>query len=242
MKTLVYSKRNFKELLNDPINLAFTIGLPVFLIIFMVIFNKSLQINESFNVENFVPSTIIFSFTFLTMFAGMLIAKDRTSEFLSRMYVSPLKAHNYILGYVFPMLVIAFAQILILYSIGFALGLKFTINILASIPFLLLISLIFIGLGLVFGSLLRDSVVGGVSSIIIQVVAFTSGMWFSLELIGGAFKVISYILPFSHSVDLVKNIVSGNYDNTLVSFLVVAAYTLIMVILSIVIFKKKMKQ
>lgn len=126
MKTLVYSKRNFKELLNDPINLAFTIGLPVFLIIFMVIFNKSLQINESFNVENFVPSTIIFSFTFLTMFAGMLIAKDRTSEFLSRMYVSPLKAHNYILGYVFPMLVIAFVQILILYSIGFALGLKFT--------------------------------------------------------------------------------------------------------------------
>ncbi len=242
MKTLVYSKRNFKELLNDPINLAFTIGLPVFLIIFMVIFNKSLQINESFNVENFVPSTIIFSFTFLTMFAGMLIAKDRTSEFLSRMYVSPLKAHNYILGYVFPMLVIVFVQILILYSIGFALGLKFTINILASIPFLLLISLIFIGLGLVFGSLLRDSVVGGVSSIIIQVVAFTSGMWFSLDLIGGVFKVISYILPFSHSVDLVKNIVSGNYNNILVSFLVVAAYTLIMVILSIVIFKKKMKQ
>ncbi len=242
MKTIVYSKRNFKELLNDPINLAFTIGLPVFLIIFMVIFNKSLQFNESFNVENFVPSTIIFSFTFLTMFSGMLIAKDRTSEFLSRMYVSPLKAHNYILGYALPMLVVAFIQILILYAIGFILGLNFTLNILASIPFLLLISLIFIGLGLVFGSLLKDSVVGGVSSIIIQVVAFTSGMWFSLDLIGGAFKTISYILPFSHSVDLVKSIVSGNYKDILVSTLVVLAYTLITVILSIIIFKKKMKQ
>lgn len=242
MKTIVYSKRNFKELLNDPINLAFTIGLPVFLIIFMVIFNKSLQFNESFNVENFVPSTIIFSFTFLTMFSGMLIAKDRTSEFLSRMYVSPLKAHNYILGYALPMLVVAFIQILILYAIGFILGLNFTLNILASIPFLLLISLIFIGLGLVFGSLLKDSVVGGVSSIIIQVVAFTSGMWFSLDLIGGAFKTISYILPFSHSVDLVKSIVSGNYNDILVSTLVVLAYTLITVILSIIIFKKKMKQ
>lgn len=242
MKTIVYSKRNFKELLSDPINLAFTIGLPVFLIIFMVIFNKSLQFNESFNVENFVPSTIIFSFTFLTMFSGMLIAKDRTSEFLSRMYVSPLKAHNYILGYMLPMLVVAFIQILILYAIGFILGLNFTLNILASIPFLLLISLIFIGLGLVFGSLLKDSVVGGVSSIIIQVVAFTSGMWFSLDLIGGAFKTISYILPFSHSVDLVKSIVSGNYNDILVSTLVVLAYTLITVILSIIIFKKKMKQ
>lgn len=242
MKTIVYSKRNFKELLSDPINLAFTIGLPVFLIIFMVIFNKSLQFNESFNVENFVPSTIIFSFTFLTMFSGMLIAKDRTSEFLSRMYVSPLKAHNYILGYALPMLVVAFIQILTLYAIGFILGLNFTLNILASIPFLLLISLIFIGLGLVFGSLLKDSVVGGVSSIIIQVVAFTSGMWFSLDLIGGAFKTISYILPFSHSVDLVKSIVSGNYNDILVSTLVVLAYTLITVILSIIIFKKKMKQ
>ena len=242
MKTIVYSKRNFKELLSDPINLAFTIGLPVFLIIFMVIFNKSLQFNESFNVENFVPSTIIFSFTFLTMFSGMLIAKDTTSEFLSRMYVSPLKAHNYILGYALPMLVVAFIQILILYAIGFILGLNFTLNILASIPFLLLISLIFIGLGLVFGSLFKDSVVGGVSSIIIQVVAFTSGMWFSLDLIGGAFKIISYILPFSHSVDLVKSIVSGNYNDILVSTLVVLAYTLITVILSIIIFKKKMKQ
>lgn len=176
------------------------------------------------------------------MFSGMLIAKDRTSEFLSRMYVSPLKAHNYILGYALPMLVVAFIQILILYAIGFILGLNFTLNILASIPFLLLISLIFIGLGLVFGSLLKDSVVGGVSSIIIQVVAFTSGMWFSLDLIGGAFKIISYILPFSHSVDLVKSIVSGNYNDILVSTLVVLAYTLITVILSIIIFKKKMKQ
>ena len=241
MRTFVYGKRNIKELFSDPVNLIFTIGLPVFLLLFMVTFNNSLQINESFEVENFVPSTIVFSFTFLTMFSGMLIAKDRSSEFLTRMYVSPLKAHNYILGYMWPVLLIALIQIFILYGVGIILGMGLTIHTLISIPVLLIIAMIFIGLGLVFGSLLKDSQVGGITSILIQVVAFTSGMWFSLDLVGGVFKTISQILPFAHSVDIVRYITTANYSKVLLSFIVVVTYALISIVFAIFAFRKNMK-
>ena len=241
MKTIIYGKRNIKELLSDPISLVFTIGLPAFLLLFMVTFNKSLQVNKAFDVENFVPSTIIFSFTFLTMFSGMLIAKDRSSEFLSRMYISPLKAHNYILGYIWPSLIIALIQVLLLYGIGFILGMKFSIHILISIPFLLMIAMLFIGLGLIFGSFLKDTQVGGITSILIQVVAFTSGMWFSLDLVGETFRFISQLMPFSHSVDFVRLIIVGNYKEIWIPLSVVIGYVVVSVLTAIFSFKKHMK-
>lgn len=242
MKTWIYTKRNLKELLSDPLSLIFTIGLPAFLLVFMVSLNKSLQFNEAFKVENFVPSTIIFSYSFLTMFSGMLVAKDRSSSFLSRMFVSPLKAHNYILGYIIPILTIALIQSIILYSIGFIVGLSFSINILLSIPFLLFISLLFVSFGLLLGSILKDQQVGPVASILIQVVAFLSGMWFSLNLVGGAFEVIGNILPFSHAVNLLKYVLNGNYNKIGFPILVISIYTIVVLFFAILAFKKNMKK
>lgn len=242
MKTWIYTKRNLKEFLSDPLTLIFTIGLPAFLLVFMVSLNKSLQFNEAFKVENFVPSTIILSYSFLTMFSGMLVAKDRSSSFLSRMFVSPLKAHNYILGYIIPILMIALIQSIILYSIGFIVGLSFSINILLSIPFLLFISLLFVSFGLLLGSILKDQQVGPVASILIQVVAFLSGMWFSLNLVGGAFEVIGNILPFSHAVNLLKYVLDGNYNKIGLPILVISIYTIVVLFFAILAFKKNMKK
>lgn len=242
MKTWIYTKRNLKELLSDPLSLIFTIGLPAFLLVFMVSLNKNLQFNEAFRVENFVPATIIFSYSFLTMFSGMLVAKDRSSSFLTRMFTSPLKAHNYILGYIIPILIIALIQAIILYLIGFVVGLSFSINVLLSIPFLLIIALLFVSLGLLLGSLLKDQQVGPVASIIIQVVAFLSGMWFSLELVGGAFELIGNILPFSHSVNLLKYVLSGNYKQIGLPIIIISAYMIVVLLFSIWVFKKNMKK
>lgn len=242
MKTWIYTKRNLKELLSDSLSLIFMIGLPAFLLVFMVLLNKNLQFNEAFRPENFVPAAIIFSFSFLTIFSGMLIAKDRGSNFLTRMFVSPLKAHNYILGYTIPILAIAIIQSIILYLVGLTVGLTISVNILISIPFLLIISLLFVSLGLLFGSILKDQQVGPIGSVLVQVVAFLSGMWFSLDLVGGAFKVIGYILPFSHSVDLIKYILAGDFKLILTPLLVIGGYVIVLMILAILLFKKNMKQ
>lgn len=241
MKTLIYAKRNFKELISDPISSIFTIELPIFLLIFMVTLNKKLDVNDAFKIENFLPSTIIFSFTFLTMFSGMLIAKDRSSSFLSRMFVSPLKPYEYILEYIIPLLVMAFIQITILYLIGFVIGITVTIDVLMTIPFLFLMALLFVGLGLLLGSVLKDQQVGPVASILIQIVAFLSGMWFSLDLVGGAFRQIGNILPFAHAVDPLRYVLSGNYNQIITPLIVISLYTISILLSAILLFKKNMK-
>ncbi len=241
MKAIVYAKRNLKELLNDPLSLIFTIGLPAFLLVFIISLNKSLGLNEAFSPENFVPSIIIFSYSFLTMFSAILVSKDRSSSFLTRMFVTPLKPKDYIIGYMIPQFIIALIQSIILYGLGLIVGLKFSWIILLTIPFLLIISLLFIGMGMLFGSLLKEQQVGPIVSIVVQVVAFLSGMWFSLDLVGGAFEVIGRILPFSHAVDLLKYILANDFTNMLISLLILIGYILVINILAIITFKKKMK-
>lgn len=242
MKTLIYSKRNFKELINDPISIIFIIGLPVFLLIFIVTLNKSINSNDAFKVNNFVPATIIFSFSFITMFSGMLIAKDRNSSFLSRMFVSPLKPKNYILGYMIPLFLLAIIQSIVLYIVGFIMGLNFNIHIFSSFFFLLLISTLFISIGLILGSLLKDQQVAPISSLLVQIVAFLSGMWFNLDLIGGIYEKIGYILPFSHSVDLVRHVLLGEYNKIFINLLFLVLYTTLFLIISIYTFKIRMKE
>jgi ABC-2 type transport system permease protein len=237
----VYANRNLKELMSDHLSLVFTIGLPLFLVIFMTTLNQRLALNQAFLPENFVPATIIFSFAFLSMFCGMLVAKDRTSSFLTRMFVSPLKSHHYILGYMIPMLMIAMIQCIILYITGLFIGLNLSIHVIISMPFLIIVSLLFISLGILFGSLFNDSQVGPVASILIQVVAFLSGMWFSLDMVGGAFKTIGYMLPFAHSVDLIRNILLGEYHQIASHLIIVFIYGLFATILAVIVFKRKMR-
>ncbi len=238
-KTLVFAKRNFKELERDFLTLVFTILLPVAIFLIMLFLTAQLDIpNTAFEIQNFTPATIIFSFSFLTLFTSMLVAKDRSTAFLTRLLVSPLKASDYIIGYMLPILAISLVQNIILFAIALMFGLTFTWNIflviLATIP----ISIIFSSMGLALGSVLNDKQASGVTSLLIQVVAFTSGMWFDLNMVGGTFKTISYILPFAHSVDLLKYLLIGDFSKVLVPLIVVLAYMIIFTILAIFLFKK----
>ncbi len=237
-KTFVFAKRNFKELQRDVLTLVFTILLPVAIFLIMLFLNKQLNIpNPAFEIQNFTPATIIFSFSFLTLFTSMLVAKDRSTAFLTRLLVSPLKASNYIIGYMLPIIAISLVQNIILFAIALMFGLTFTWNIflviLATIP----ISIIFSSIGLALGSVLNDKQASGFTSLLIQVVAFTSGMWFDLNMVGGTFKTLSYIFPFAHSVDLLKCLLIGDFSKVLVPLIVVFAYTIIFTMLAIFLFK-----
>ena len=93
MRMLNFAKRNFKELVRDPLNLIFEIALPIFLLIIFQQFNIP---EEAYKLENFTPGIIIFGFSFITLFTGSLIAKDRESSLLIRLGTSPMKPKDYI--------------------------------------------------------------------------------------------------------------------------------------------------
>ena len=238
-KSLIFAKRNLKELYRDILTLVFTILLPLAIFLIMMFLTSQIEIpNSAFDLKNFTPATIIFAFSFLTLFSSMLLAKDKSTAFLTRLLVSPMKASNFILGYTLPIILISLIQNILLFSAALLLGLNFTFNIfiviLATIP----VSILFSSLGLMLGAVLSDKQASGITSIVIQIVAFTSGMWFDLNMIGGAFKFVSYLLPFAHTVNLLKYLLVGNFSNALIPLVVMVIYSLTFTLLAIFLFKK----
>lgn len=237
MRIYALVKRNFKEIVRDPLTLVFAIILPIFL---LFIFQQFDIPSEVYNIENFAPSIIIFGYSFITLFTATLIAKDRASSLLSRLFASSLRSRDYILGYILALLPVALIQSILFFITALLLGLPFSINILITILIMLPISILFIAFGILIGSLVNDKAAPGIGSIIVQLVCFTSGMYFSIDQIGGFLKVLARILPFSYAVDIAKNSLAGSLETTILAIIITSIYTLIIFILSSIVFKSKM--
>ena len=238
MRMLNFAKRNFKELTRDPLSLIFEILLPLFL---LFIFQQINIPEETFNLENFTPGIIIFGFSFITLFTATLVAKDRTTSLLIRLGTSPMKPSDYILGYILSLMPIIIIQDILFFLVAILLGLSFSINIIYAILISIIISILFITLGILIGSLVSEKATGGVGSIIVQLVCFTSGMYFPKELIGNTFSKICELLPFESSLNIIKGILNNNLGiidtKNIIVFL---TYTILTIIISSIVFKKKM--
>jgi len=237
MRTINFAKRNFKELVRDPLGMIFSILLPLFL---LFIFQQFKIPSESFKLNNFTPGIIIFGFSFITLFTSTLVSKDRETSLLVRLGVSPMKGIDYILGYIIPILILVIIQNILFFILAIILGLEFSIYIIYSILVSLLISILFIALGILIGSIFSNKSSSGISSIVVQLVCFTSGMYFSTEMVGKGFKLICNILPFESALNILKNVLNNSVNLiSLKDVLVFSIYTIVVFILSIIVFKKK---
>lgn len=237
MRILTFANRNFKEIIRDPLSIIFSIILPLFL---LYIFKQFKIPNEVYNIENFTPGIIIFSLSFITMFTSSLVAKDRSTSLTTRLEVSPMKSIDYILGYSISVLPIVLIQNILFFMTAMLLGLNFSINIIYTILVSIPISLLFISLGILIGTITTEKSSSGVSSIVVQLVAFTSGMYFSTDMVGNTFSTICKILPFQSTLNITKSVLNNSYNNILTSTLIVVIYTIITIVLEIFLFKKKM--
>lgn len=238
MRVLNFAKRNFKEIVRDPLSLIFAIILPLFL---LFIFQQINIPSESYNIENFTPGIVIFGFSFITLFTATLVAKDRSTSLLIRLGISPMKSVDYILGYMLSIIPMILIQNVLFFALALILKLPFTPYILLAILISVFISIIFISLGLIIGSLVSEKASSGISSIVVQLVAFTSGMYFPLELLGNGFATVCKVLPFESCVTILKAFVNANF--TLIeprNIIVLLVYTILILVASILIFKKKM--
>lgn len=239
MKILAFSNRNIKELLRDPLMMFFSAGFPIVLLLLLSAIQANIPV-ELFGIDSLAPGITVFGLSFISLFSGTLIAKDRTTSFLMRLFAAPLTSSDFIAGYMLPMLPIALGQTILCYIVALCLGMTFSANILLAIVVVIPVALLFIGTGLLLGSLLNDKAVGGISSIITNLAAWMSGIWFDLDLVGGVFRKISYLLPFAHAVDAAKAAVKGDYEVILPHLWWVIGYTVLILALAIFVFKRKM--
>lgn len=238
MRMINFAKRNFKELIRDPLSLVFEIVLPIFLLFIFQQFNIPA---ENYKLENFTPSIILFGFSFITLFTATLIAKDRTSSFLIRLGTSPMKSSDYILGYILSLLPIVLIQNVLFFLTAIIMGLEFSISIIPTILVSMVISIFFISLGVLIGSLVSEKGTGGLGSIVVQLVCFTSGMYFPKDSIGGVFELICNILPFEACLNIIQGTLHNNFSNlTPVHIIVFLIYFIAVLLLSIIVFKKRM--
>ena len=238
MRTLNFAKRNFKEIIRDPLSIIFSVLLPLFL---LCIFKQINIPNESYELHNFTPGIVVFGFSFITLFTAMLVSKDRTSSLLIRLGISPMKPIGYILGYMLSIIPLTLIQNVLFFILAIALGLSFSINIIWAILISIVVAILFIAIGIILGSLFSEKASSGISSIVVQLVCFTSGMYFPRELLGDVFSRICEYLPFESCVTIIKGVMNANLESiTIRNIIVFSIYTILALIISILIFKEKM--
>ena len=241
MRMLSLVRRNTQEILRDPLNLAFGLGFPVALLLLLSAIQANVPV-PLFEIEELTPGITVFGLSFMSLFAATILAKDRGSALLQRLYTTPLTAMDFILSYTLPVLPIALGQSLVCYIVALALGLEFSVNMLLAVVMILPVSLLFIGIGLLCGSLLTDKQVGGIcGALLTNLSAWLSGIWFDLDLVGGVFKKIAYCLPFVHAVEMERAVLAGDFASIFTHFWWVLAYGIAMLALAVVCFLRQMK-
>lgn len=242
MKLFAFSERTAKEILRDPLNLAFGIGFPIVLILLLSAIQANIPVSL-FEIGSLTPGIVVFGLSFMALFSAVLIAKDRESALLQRLYTTPLTATDFIFGYILPILPIAAVQSIICFIVAVFLGLPVTVRIVYAVLFVIPISLFFIALGLLCGSIFNSKQVGGIcGALLTNLTAWLSGVWFDLELVGGAFKKVANLLPFIHAVELEKAVLGGQYANIFPHIYWVMGYSAVITVAAVLIFLRQIKK
>lgn len=242
MKMLTFANRNTKEILRDPINLFFGLGFPLVLIVLLSAIQANVPVSL-FEIQNLTPGITVFGLSFMTLFSATIIAKDRGSSLLQRLYTTPLTPLDFILGYTLPIVPIAVAQCVICYLAALVLGIEFTVNILYAIAFIVPVSVLYIALGLLCGSIFTDKQVGGIcGALLTNLSAWLSGVWFDLNLVGGVFQKIANFLPFVHAVELERAVLAGDFTGIFPHLLWVLGYAAVTLFAAVFLFLRQMKQ
>ena len=242
MRMLTFANRNAKEILRDPLTLFFGLGFPLVLILLLSAIQANIPV-KLFEIQHLTPGITVFGLAFMTLFSSTIIAKDRGSSLLQRLYTTPLTPLDFILGYTLPIIPISVAQCVICYAAAIVLGLDITVNIFYAVVFMIPVSVLYIALGLLCGSVLNDKQVGGIcGALLTNLSAWLSGVWFDLDLVGGVFKKIAYALPFVHAVDMERAVLAGYYSGVFPHLWWVLGYAAILLVLAVLLFLRQMKK
>lgn len=250
MKSKVFAVRTWKEIMRDPLSYIFCVGFPLVMLVIMSIIDKSIPAEagmQVFRIRNLAPGIAYFGLTFVMLFTSVQVSKDRTTALLLRLYASPMKSVDYILGYTMPMVVLAVVQTVICFGasviIAVCIGETLAVDaILLSVVALFPSMLLFVGFGILFGTLVGEKAAPGLCSILISAAGMIGGIWMDIDGIGGAIKTVARVLPFYHGVSLARLPFRENAEGTAEHLLWTVACGVLVYGLAVAVFRSKMKK
>ena len=242
MRMLTFARRCAKEILRDPLTLAFGLGFPLVLLVLLSAMQANIPV-PMFEIDTLAPGITVFGLSFMTLFSATLVARDRESALLQRLYTTPLTGPDFILGYLLPLLPIAVGQTAICYLFALTLGLTFSVNIVYAVMGILPMAVFNIALGLLCGSILGVKQVGGIcGALLTNLSAWLSGVWFDLKLVGGFFEKAANALPFLHAAELEKALFRGDFQTAVSHLLPVILYSILATAAAVICFLGQMKK
>ena len=242
MRMMTFAKRCTKEILRDPINLGFGLGFPLVLLLLLSALQTNIPVSL-FEIDTLTPGITVFGLSFMTLFSATLVAKDRESALLQRLYTTPLTGVDFILGYMLPLLPIALGQTVICYLFAIPLGLTLSVNIIYAVIGMIPMAIFNIALGLLCGSVLGVKQVGGIcGALLTNLSAWLSGVWFDLKLVGGFFEKIAHALPFVHAAEMEKSLFSGDFRLAGAHILPIFLYSVAITAIAVFCFLRQMKK
>jgi len=161
-------------------------------------------------VNFYAPGIAVFGLMILISTAAEIIAGDREKGFLARMFTTPARPSDFILGYSLPFIPVLIVSTLIYLGVGMALGLTVVGNLGHVFLIFFLMGLCSIGIGMIVGSLIKSESQAGVSWIFIVPMAMISGAWFTVENMPSAVKSVAGALPFIHAIDASRAVLNGS--------------------------------
>ena len=239
MRSSQLVQRNLKEIGRDPLSLGIAIVLPVVLLLVLQSIGSE---DVPFMMPTLLtPGIVLFGFVMLMFSSAMILAKDRETALLARLFTTPLRSSDFVAAYSVPYVLVAIVMAIVLYAIGALLGLEINGSIALVALILLLMAVFYISLGMILGALFSVAQVSGGYAVVLLLTIF-GGAWFNLEDIGGVFMTIGDLLPFKHALDATRAVMAdgAGFADITTDLAWVAGYTVVAIISAVGLFKHRM--
>ncbi len=247
MRAILFSRRISKEIFRDPLSYIFCAAFPVVLltVLYFAFYN---EYTYWFALSQLAPGIAVFSGAFVMLTESLIVSKDRFSSFLVRLYTSPMKTRDFILGYTLPALALSLAQSVLCYLAASVMALIDGVAVpnilygllaaLSSVPMMIA----YISIGIIFGSIFTEKAAPPMTSALITAAGFLSAAWIPLEA-GSTLETVCNILPFYPATLVARTLLNGEPltgDSFYIPMLKTLAYAAVLFALAISAFKKNM--
>jgi len=159
-----------------------------------------------------VPGILGMSLLFSSTFGGLSVLWDREFGFLKEIMVAPVTRVSIVLGRIAGGVTTALIQSLLILIISFLMGFRVpsAFLFLPALVFMILISVTFLGLGLIFASKMRDMQgFSIVMNFVIFPLFFLSGALYPLSNFPRWLRTLSYLDPLTYGVDGLRGTLIG---------------------------------
>jgi len=192
-------------------------------------------------VNFYFPGIAVYGFMILISTAAGIIAGDREKGFLSRMFTTPARPWDFILGYSLPFIPVLIVSALVYLGVGMALGLTIVGNVGHVFLIFFLIGLCAIGIGMIVGSLVKSESQTGISWIFIVPMAMISGAWFTVDRMPSAVRSVAEALPFIHAIDASRSVLNGSsFSAVILDIYWLVGWAVVLFVTGITLFRRTM--